>query len=255
MVGHYWLRAPELAPDAARSPAIRDTVAGIKAFATRVHSGEIKPPTAARFTQVLSIGIGGSALGPEFVADALGAIGRQDGGPLHRQHRPRRHRPRALEIDRQAGENAVLVISKSGGTPETRNGMLVGRRRLQGSRTRFRQARRRDHRHGLAAGQDGRAEGWLARFPMWDWVGGRTSETCAGRAAAGGAARASTSTPCSPAPRPATRPPATTTRGKPGRTAGPRCGITPPAARGRRTWSSCPTRIGCCCSAATCSNS
>ncbi len=22
-------------------------------------------------------------------------------------------------------------------------------------------------------------EGWLARFPMWDWVGGRTSETSA----------------------------------------------------------------------------
>jgi glucose-6-phosphate isomerase len=24
-----------------------------------------------------------------------------------------------------------------------------------------------------------RREGWLARFAMWDWVGGRTSELCA----------------------------------------------------------------------------
>lgn len=35
---------------------------------------QIKPPpssSAGRFTQVLSVGIGGSALGPQFVAEAL----------------------------------------------------------------------------------------------------------------------------------------------------------------------------------------
>lgn len=34
---------------------------------------QIKPPSssAGRFTQILSIGIGGSALGPQFVAEAL----------------------------------------------------------------------------------------------------------------------------------------------------------------------------------------
>ena len=31
-------------------------------------------PTRERFTQVLSIGIGGSALGPQFVAQALGGL-------------------------------------------------------------------------------------------------------------------------------------------------------------------------------------
>lgn len=34
---------------------------------------QIKPPTSpeGRFTQILSVGIGGSALGPQFVAEAL----------------------------------------------------------------------------------------------------------------------------------------------------------------------------------------
>src|SRR5947209_9136790 len=34
MVGHYWLRAPERAPTAEITFAIRDTIAGIKVFAT-----------------------------------------------------------------------------------------------------------------------------------------------------------------------------------------------------------------------------
>src|ERR1700752_2105017 len=72
MVGHYWLRAPERAPKPEITAEIRKAVAGIKSFAADVHAGKIKPPRAAKFTQVLSIGIGGSALGPEFVADALG---------------------------------------------------------------------------------------------------------------------------------------------------------------------------------------
>ena len=72
-VGHYWLRAPELAPEPALTRAIQDTVAQVRAFAADVHAGRVKPPGAARFTQVLVIGIGGSALGPQLVADALGS--------------------------------------------------------------------------------------------------------------------------------------------------------------------------------------
>src|SRR6266480_6806662 len=66
MVGHYWLRAPNLAPSPEIAAEIRKTAADVKTFAAGVHGGTIRPPTAARFTQVLSIGIGGSALGPMF---------------------------------------------------------------------------------------------------------------------------------------------------------------------------------------------
>src|SRR5262245_33082055 len=72
MVGHYWLRAPELSPSPEIAGEIRQTLAEIKRFASAVHGGEMRPPNATRFCRVLSIGIGGSALGPMFVADALG---------------------------------------------------------------------------------------------------------------------------------------------------------------------------------------
>src|SRR6478736_2205129 len=38
MVGHYWLRAPELAPDPAITRTIRETVAAIHRFAEEVHA-------------------------------------------------------------------------------------------------------------------------------------------------------------------------------------------------------------------------
>src|SRR5579884_3163846 len=72
MVGHYWLRAPKLAPKPEITREIEQTLARIKSFAADVHQGKIKPQKAAKFTNVLSIGIGGSALGPEFVHEALG---------------------------------------------------------------------------------------------------------------------------------------------------------------------------------------
>src|SRR5262245_7883115 len=58
MVGHYWLRAPELAPSPEIAREIRKTIADVKSFATAVHGGAIRPPTSPRFTRVLSIGIG-----------------------------------------------------------------------------------------------------------------------------------------------------------------------------------------------------
>ncbi len=71
MVGHYWLRTPELAPDPAIGAAVRASVDAIEAFAARVHAGQVRG-AAGVFTDLLCIGIGGSALGPQFVTDALG---------------------------------------------------------------------------------------------------------------------------------------------------------------------------------------
>src|ERR1700722_507275 len=64
MVGHYWLRAAEMAPTPAIAKEIKDVLQTIKTFAADVHSGKAKPQSAAKFTEILSIGIGGSALGP-----------------------------------------------------------------------------------------------------------------------------------------------------------------------------------------------
>src|SRR5208283_3652514 len=76
-------------------------------------------------------------------------------------------------------ETLVVVISKSGGTAETRNGQLA-------AEAAFRAAELDPDRHfaavtgaGSRLDQTAQKEGWLARFPMWDWVGGRTSELSA----------------------------------------------------------------------------
>jgi glucose-6-phosphate isomerase len=83
------------------------------------------------------------------------------------------------EIGSDLKTTLAIVISKSGGTPETRNGMLV-------AKAGYEQAGLQFHKHAVAVTGVGSnldrfasEPGWLARFPMWDWVGGRTSETSA----------------------------------------------------------------------------
>ena len=63
MVGHYWLRAPQLAPDAAIRTEIETCLDSIQRIAADVHSGALRGAAGA-FKNLLVIGIGGSALGP-----------------------------------------------------------------------------------------------------------------------------------------------------------------------------------------------
>ena len=180
MVGHYWLRAPQLAPTPELTREIERALAAVKAFAAGVHGGAIKPPAAARFMRVLSIGIGGSGLGPMFVSDALGDpaadamqiffIDNTDPDGIARTLR---------QIGAGLAETLVLVISKSGGTPEPRNGMLLVAEAFREAGLAF--AKQAVAITGVGSNLDKQAEReqWLARFPMWDWVGGRTSETSA----------------------------------------------------------------------------
>ena len=57
MVGHYWLRAPELAPTRGIAETIRETRDRVLAFADRVHRGELRPAASDRFRHFLLIGI------------------------------------------------------------------------------------------------------------------------------------------------------------------------------------------------------
>jgi len=73
MVGHYWLRDSSIAPDEAIAADIRSCIGAVEAFADQVHAGDIRPQKSEAFDIVLVIGIGGSALGPQLLADALGS--------------------------------------------------------------------------------------------------------------------------------------------------------------------------------------
>ncbi len=72
MVGHYWLRNPDLAPTPELTQEIVNNIEKIEVFAEKIHTGAIHPPKAPRFTDIISIGIGGSALGPSICSSSLG---------------------------------------------------------------------------------------------------------------------------------------------------------------------------------------
>jgi glucose-6-phosphate isomerase len=174
-VGHYWLRAPELAPEAEIGRGIRDALADVHWFADEVHAGRIAPQTAERFTQLLLVGIGGSALGPQLVADALGSAADKMRVFFFDNTDPDGMDRVLAQLGDKLPETLTLVISKSGGTKETRNGMLEAERAYQARKLDF-------GAHAVAiTGENSELDryakknSWLRTFPMWDWVGGRTS--------------------------------------------------------------------------------
>jgi glucose-6-phosphate isomerase len=182
MVGHYWLRNAALAPTQELRKEILDTLTAIKDFTRKIHRGELKG-AAGRFRNLLIIGIGGSALGPQFVSRALGRAN------LRRRDRmevrffdntdPDGMDLVLAELGRKLGQTLCIVISKSGGTAETRNGMLETRAAYTARDLRFEDHAVAITMAGSKLDQKAVADRWLARFPMWDWVGGRTSETSA----------------------------------------------------------------------------
>ncbi|MDR1070188.1 MAG: glucose-6-phosphate isomerase [Gracilibacteraceae bacterium] len=173
MVGHYWLRTPELAPTAELAAEIRDTAARITRFAAALHAGAVRGERGGLFRQAVVVGVGGSSLGPCFVSQALGTaadkirlyfIDNTDPDGMDRVWEALRP---------SLAETLVVVISKSGGTVETRNGMEEARARYEAEGLDF-------ARHAVRVTQrgsklDAAAADWLEFFPMWDWVGGRTS--------------------------------------------------------------------------------
>jgi len=175
MVGHYWLRNTALAPTPEICTEIEQTIKRIKAFAADIHSGKITAEDGKLFKHVLLIGIGGSALGPQFVSDALRS--RRDPMDIFFfDNTDPDGFDRVFEkISDELPQTLVVVVSKSGGTKETRNGMLEAEAKFKKSGLQF-------NKHAVAVtgvGSDldkcAEKNGWLTRFPMHDWIGGRTS--------------------------------------------------------------------------------
>ena len=179
MVGHYWLRNPALAPKPGLRKEINTAIAAVKGFTAQVHSGQVKGAKGT-FKYLLLIGIGGSALGPEFAASALGQPGTDKLTPFFFDNTDPDGMARVLaQIGRNLGQTLTVVVSKSGGTKETRNGMLEAAAAYEKAGLNF--AAHAVAVTGIGSQLDNVAkdEGWLRRFPMWDWVGGRTSELSA----------------------------------------------------------------------------
>jgi len=178
MVGHFWLRAPGLAPRPEIEQAIVDALRLVEQLAERVHSGALAPPEGGAFTKVVLCGIGGSALGPMLLADVLGrgdapmtlcVLDNTDPDGIDRQ----------VERLGTLQDALVVVVSKSGGTPETRNAMLEIERACTEQGLSFGARALAVTTPGSKLAQRAESEGWVGTLPMWDWVGGRTSVSSA----------------------------------------------------------------------------
>ncbi len=173
MVGHYWLRNSDLAPTAEIKAQIEEPLAALKTFAADILSCTIRTPQGKKYSTCLIIGIGGSALGPELVADALPNTG------LKLAFLDNTDPDGMLKVlsTLPLAETLIVVISKSGGTPETRNGMVYTQHYCRQHGIDF--AAQSVAVTGVGSTLDEVAvrDGWMKRFPMEDWVGGRTSET------------------------------------------------------------------------------
>lgn len=175
MVGHYWLRNPDIAPDVSISEEIKHTLESLKMFTKDIHMGKIRGEKGNLFENVLVIGIGGSSLGPRFLADALSSdknilqlyfLDNTDPDGIDRV---------LSYLEDDLDRTLTIVISKSGGTIETRNSM-------EEVKLFYKQKGLHFAKHAVSITQLGslldnmrNKEGWLAAFPMWDWIGGRTS--------------------------------------------------------------------------------
>ncbi|MGJ8677241.1 MAG: glucose-6-phosphate isomerase [Akkermansiaceae bacterium] len=177
MVGHYWLRNADLAPNDEIKQQITQPIADLKAFAEKVRKGEITTPKGGRFENLLIIGIGGSALGPQFIYEALGAESKLKTFFFDNTDPAGMDTVLAQIISTQGGvgKTLSLVVSKSGGTAETRNGMLEAKAAYESTGLDF-------GPHAVAITGDGsklynyaKENDFLTLFPMEDWVGGRTS--------------------------------------------------------------------------------
>ncbi len=178
-VGHFWLRAPDKAPDLGIATGIGAAAAAARALAAAVRSGEATTDAGERFTDVLHIGIGGSQLGPALLVDALAhdAFGAARGLPVHFLDNTDPDGISAVlgRLGSRLRTTLVVVVTKSGGTAEPRNALALTW--LAMTAQGVSPAR---HLVGItvkdsALWKRAESEGWRASLEIWPWVGGRYS--------------------------------------------------------------------------------
>lgn len=176
MVSHYWLRNPALAPTPEIRREIAENISKIKDFSADIHSGVIGGSGGA-FKNHLLIGIGGSALGLQFVSNALGDPRMDKLNPFFFDSTDPYGMDRVLTgIGAELNRTLCIVISNSGRTRETCNGMLIAKAAFEQAGLRFSQHTIAVTSAGSQLDKYAMEHNFLARFLMWDWIGGRTSQ-------------------------------------------------------------------------------
>ncbi|MDE6431891.1 MAG: glucose-6-phosphate isomerase, partial [Opitutales bacterium] len=174
-VGHYWLRNPSIAPTPEIGTLIESTIKDIRDFSQDVHYGNIRGQ-GGNFKNILCIGIGGSALGPQLLYTTLATT------PKLRVFFIDNTDPDGIdtvlnELSDQLDRTLVVVTSKSGSTPEPRNAMFETMHVYAQNNISFPKQAVAITVKGSKLYDLASREGWVRTFPMFEWVGGRTSVT------------------------------------------------------------------------------
>jgi len=154
---------------------VNTTLAKMKAFTAKVHSGEFAGYTGKKLRTIVNIGIGGSFLGPKVVSDALKPywnegydlkyIANIDGTDFAET-------VKGLDVE----TTLFIVASKSFGTLETlKNAQAAREWFLQQGGT---PEQVKNHFVAVSTNIPAATEFGIEEenmFPMWDWVGGRYS--------------------------------------------------------------------------------
>ncbi|MCK7545566.1 glucose-6-phosphate isomerase [Marinobacter bryozoorum] len=156
-------------------PEIQATLDRMESFVGQVHRGERTGYRGDRMTDVVSIGIGGSYLGPRMMTEALTPYTR-DGIRCHYVANIDGTDISEVLASVRPESTLFLVQSKSFGTQETlENSQLARQWLLDAGATEADLAR---HFVAVTANADAAHRFGIAEeavFPMWDWVGGRYS--------------------------------------------------------------------------------
>lgn len=187
---HVALRMPEgsapvVVDDKNVLPDVHAVQKRIKTFAEHVRDGTVKGYTGKPLTDVISVGIGGSYLGTEFVATALAAE------PLAARHSAGRRLHFLANVDpvdvylSERGfhpeTTLVVIISKTFTTAET----LMNARALRNWLLKHYDGDERalaSHFCAVSTNLEGTSKFGIYPervFAFWDWVGGRYSVTSA----------------------------------------------------------------------------
>lgn len=144
-------RAGSSAPTPEIKAEIEGNISKIEGFAKKVHGGEIAGADG-KFENILCIGIGGSALGPEFVSEALGSPKSDKMKVFFLDNTdPDGYDLVFDKLDGKLGRTLAIVTSKSGRNPRAaqRHGRGAGAVGKGGAR--LRPPRGRHHGDGQQA--------------------------------------------------------------------------------------------------------
>ena len=176
-VGHYWLRNASLSPTEKIKNIIETEILKINHFGNKIHNGIITNKNGEQYTDVLWIGIGGSALGPLLVIESLQKKHQGLNFSFIDNVDPFLISERLDELKERLSRTLFVVVSKSGGTPEPRIAMEIIRKNIEDKGLDWCANSIAITMKDSELYKKANKEKWLEIFNLPDWVGGRTSIT------------------------------------------------------------------------------